>query len=67
MRKWKWHRFGKLFTTAGVAGATTPLSYFGNINDVYHIRIEDEHLFMGGVADVSIIDTDSNEQKAYLF
>ena len=41
MRKWKWHRFGKLFTTAGVAGATTPLSYFGNINDVYHIRIED--------------------------
>ena len=52
---------------AGVAGTDTPLSYFGNINDVYHIRIEDEHLFMGGVADVPIIDTDSNEQKAYLF
>ena len=67
MRKWKWHRLSKLFTTVGVAGADTPLSSFGNINDVYHIRIEDEHLIMSDVADVPFIGTDSNEQKAYLF
>ena len=35
MRKCKWHRFGKLFTTAGVAGTDTPLSSLGIIYDVY--------------------------------
>ena len=45
---------------AGAAGATTPLSSFGIINDVYQFRIEDEYQVMSGVADIPFIATDSN-------
>jgi hypothetical protein len=45
---------------AGDAGATTPLSSFGIINDVYQFRIKDEYQVMSGVADIPFIATDSN-------